>query len=342
MTSARVDLEPLGPSTSVSTAAHRVLEKRWRALEESVKQLRRDAETHKIEPGDLHQARVALRRMAASLSVFEEALDPEARPMKILKRLKKLRREIGTARTCDVMMGLLDHERQAAAEPEAEMLRDVIREVRRVRRRSLDRVRETLQNAGLSKLESRLHSALELSDAPPTIDLGTLARSKVIELLASIDQCELEQDPVDPESLHELRLIVKRLRYSAEATAPAFDADHLDSALAAAVEVQDRLGAINDTHETAELLGSRLDETPADEAEAEPLARLHERFARRRDLAQAEFLSWWRRGGRDSVRRAFESLLGAAAFDPPPSSGAEGLSPTVRAGAHARRGAPMQ
>lgn len=169
---------------------------------------------------DVHQARVAARRLRSDLRTFRSVLDTEG-SMRLRDELQWLGAEFGLVRDADVL-----HERlriqtgslsPADARPAAALLRRL--ETERARARS----------AALAVLDSERYLALldalvAAAERPPVeVDAaGTTARKALPgivrgpwrHLQKAVES--LGDDPED-EALHEIRIRAKRVRYAAEA-----------------------------------------------------------------------------------------------------------------------------
>jgi exopolyphosphatase/guanosine-5'-triphosphate,3'-diphosphate pyrophosphatase len=105
----------------------------------------------------------------------------------------------------------------------------------------------------------------------------------------------------DAESLHSLRIAVKRLRYALEILGGCLPPDVVNAMYKCIADVQGRLGEINDLVELAARVddvrcgvGRPLPLATADGAEAtDALATLSAALRERADRAQAEFRDWW-------------------------------------------------
>jgi CHAD domain-containing protein len=186
---------------------------------------RQCVEIHRHDPGvrlgddpeDLHDLRVAVRRLRAILRAARGSLDPE--PTELLRNgLRWLGQALGPARDLDV---LVDHLRDAAGEQLDDDDRQAFEPL-------LDRLGEERKHhyrAVTAALDSeryaRLLEALEAFVAHPPLtgklSLSDVARRELKR--AKKVQRALGDRPTDDE-LHGLRIKAKRLRYAAELAAP--------------------------------------------------------------------------------------------------------------------------
>jgi CHAD domain-containing protein len=310
----------LGAGSPFHEAASVVLRRRLNTVAESVAKLRDSRDVQVVEPDDIHQVRVSVRRASAAIGVFGPCVSSDGRLRRAKKRLKKLRRAIGTARACDVGLSLLGHDRKASDVIDAEVLHRLERVLSKRRARSLDRVREALDRFSPGRLKrwgKRLTKsivALHDSDVPASVvTLGLAARrslSGLVSEIRALGAADLDQ----ASGLHELRLAAKRLRYATEVFGPCFEPERLDEAAKLLVRVQDRLGAANDLSEIIALIDDRMSraDSPRD------FAAVRAMYAGRFEACRAEFVPWWRSTGERELLAAYRGLVS-------PSSGGDSV-----------------
>jgi CHAD domain-containing protein len=206
------------------------------------------------EPEDVHQARVATRRLRSDLLSFREILEP-AWAVDLRVELGWLGGRLGAVRDADVLMERL---RAAANElPDrdavvAERILDRLWARRDEDRTSLlDAMRSTRYLELLSRLVAASAQPVlrpEAGAGDPTSVVARVMRRPWARLRRAVDA--LGPDASDAE-LHQARIRAKRVRYAAEAVAPVFGkrarafahaaaelqrvlGDHQDSVVAAA------------------------------------------------------------------------------------------------------------
>jgi CHAD domain-containing protein len=240
----------------------------------------------------IHDARVALRRLAALLRAFAPYL-PAARVAHLKRELRWLRRELGPARDLDVFIHetmpelhrLFRHEAGLAALLETAAAR---------RRRAAAKLARTAANPRAKRLAAALHAAFDARGAAPlraretdglrlpeTTDapfdafvLATLRRRwKKIRKIRRLVKLPKVQ-------LHKLRIRLRNFRYLCDGFAPALPARRYALFRRAMTALQDHLGALNDAA-VAPLLAAAL---------AREAAKTHERAAVAR--ASGLFAGW--------------------------------------------------
>ncbi len=179
------------------------------------------------DPEELHDMRVATRRLRAALSLFADALAPEAAAARA--ELGWLGRTLGAVRDLDVQLGhhgaevvaladLLGAERaQGALEPLAALL---LAE----RDRAREQLLETLDS---SRYEALVASLIDLVRPRRAESAGPPATTSLAELVARRHQSAAKaarraRRSGQPGDFHRLRIRCKRLRYCLECTIPVY------------------------------------------------------------------------------------------------------------------------
>lgn len=327
---------------SVADAAQHVLDRRVGSTASILKAL---AKSKAESDEHVHQLRVATRRAQSALLSFKPWLRRERRRA-VNRSLRRVRTAAGVVRMCDVHRGLLmtltvesTGEQRLALEAALMMLRHdrqlAMGALFRLSNR--DSIRRTLGERGgrwFRRLdEMRPHGALTEPERPPPTASVHVAGEVALRNLA-IKVCEASLTDLSArERLHSLRLCCKRLRYAIEIFgATSCHVRTLIPLSATLVEIQERLGEVNDAHEVAERLAryaaaldANLDETsPQSGMVHSKLAPAFERFADRFETRCAQlaasFHEWWRgdeaRNFRDALARVIAESAPAAEPDP--------------------------
>jgi CHAD domain-containing protein len=233
----------------------------WRAHEPGAR-LGRDAE-------ELHQLRVATRRIDAVLALFKRQLPPEL--VRARKTTKVVLRSLGAARDLDVQLselarycaGLPESERAAAAPLQAYLEsarhRAHARMVRGLDSEPTRRWLETLSQAGAAGHDSNGAERAMLV-------MPQRVQRRFRKLRKSVGKLRA-RSPM--EDYHQVRRRAKQLRYATECGAVMFGKPAEDM-LKALRRLQDRLG----THQDAHMARNRLAALAADPAIALPAATL--------------------------------------------------------------------
>jgi CHAD domain-containing protein len=249
------------------------------------------------DPEDIHDLRVAARRLRAVLRATRSALPPEAEDLRA--ELKWLGGELGRARDLDV---LVEHLRASAA---ARLERSEQAAFERVLTR-LEHDRRHEARTAIAALDSARHGEL-LGRLDTFVGQPPLVHDPDLEAVAAAEFQRLRKAkrrlPTEPsnEELHALRIRAKRARYAAELAEPVMGKR--------AKRVVDRAKAIQDVlgdHQDAVVAEGRLRALAADADSLAALAagRLIERERQRRAEARADLPRAWKRLKR-AGRRAF-------------------------------------
>lgn len=197
---------------------------------------------------DVHQARVATRRLRSDLRTFRDVLDPEW-DAALREELGWLGGELGTVRDLDVQLDrlrgrveLLPQEDRAVGE---QLVADLERRREEARVHLLAAMRSGRYPALIERLIAAAREPAVLPDAgpaPASLALGAVMERPWKHLKGSLDG--LGDDAPDAD-LHMARIRTKRARYAAEAVAPVFGKRARAFAKAAA-ELQEVLGEHQD------------------------------------------------------------------------------------------------
>jgi CHAD domain-containing protein len=215
------------------------------------------------DPEEVHQARVATRRLRSDLRTFRDVLEPEwAGPLR--EELRWLGGELGAVRDAEVLRdrlrgreAMLPAEDRPAAE---DLLGSLDRRRGDARARLLEAIGTTRYDALLEAFVGAANGPRlpeEVADRLAAEVLRPTLQGPWKHLTGAI--ASVLEDPRD-ENLHAARIRAKRLRYAAEAVAPVFGKRARAFAVAAA-GLQDVLGE----HQDAVVAGAWLREAGAGE-----------------------------------------------------------------------------
>ncbi|MBL8747320.1 MAG: CHAD domain-containing protein [Phycisphaerae bacterium] len=313
---ARKSSHGLSADTLFHDAASVILRRRLQTVADAVERLRKSHNSSRIQPDDIHQVRVSVRRASAAISVFGGCVDAPRRLSKTRMRLRDMRRAIGTTRSCDVSLSILEHDRETADPAQRAGIERLEAALRRKRDQSLREVRRAVRRCSPDRLRKwgrkLAASTVEVPGGDSEVaacSLGEAARSALGALLSDIRRYG-SMDLQQAETLHELRLAAKRLRYATEVFGPCFEPERLDEATDLLVLVQDRLGIANDLSEIVNFIRRRIEKEPTQASYPLLLAT----YSRRFDETRADFISWWRHSGDHDLAHAYRGL--AARLDP--------------------------
>ncbi|MEV0286261.1 MULTISPECIES: CYTH and CHAD domain-containing protein [unclassified Kribbella] len=259
----------------------------------------RDPEVRRDVPDSIHKFRVATRRLRSALATYRPVVDREAGD-RIRDELKWLAGELGVARDAEVQR---EHFAATVAEQPAELV------MGRVAGRIDDHLRGVYREGragALVALESeryfRLLDALDrLIANPPLVGDDRKAKKQIGDLLdhdwkrmrkavrrSKVAETTAEQD----HELHEVRKAAKRLRYAAESAVPVQGDDAADLA-ARAEDVQEVLGAHQDSVVSRDLLRQLAVQVHLDGGNAFTFGRLHAAEEHRGIQSREDFYTLW-------------------------------------------------
>jgi triphosphatase len=235
-------------------------------------------------PGGIHQMRVAARRLRAMMSGFAERLPAHQRHW-ATEELCWLADALATVRNLDVFeTALLRPAQRASDDPLAfEPLR---RAAERQRRAAHRLVIEAIRSARYASLIAHLLAWFEtcgwrqLDPGMPEPPVGTVAEKMLRRRWRAAKKRGKAFAEQMPEQRHRLRIALKRLRYTAEATASLYPAGAVAPLTARLKRLQDELGHLNDVRVGHEILAALAPEAGPDTAIVEAGKRMldwHER-----------------------------------------------------------------
>jgi CHAD domain-containing protein len=199
------------------------------------------------DPEALHQARVALRRLRSALTLFRHAVRGKDY-QDLRQELRWFAGQFGEARNLDVLL--------AADEPPPFPADGKLREALQAERdAAYDRVMAAIESERTRALVLRLALWLELGGwrFKPRADgnIRALATHQLERQWRKVRRRGAELGTLDADAEHQLRIDIKKLRYSAEFLASLYpskpEAGRCKSFIAALKELQERLGVANDS-----------------------------------------------------------------------------------------------
>lgn len=201
----------------------------------------------------LHQLRVWGRRLRVGLPAL--ARKPEGkRVRRALKILRQMTRTAGASRDLDVMVTLLEGRlKELHVHPPA--LKVLRRRLLSARARSRRRMAEGMLDLEIARVRRDLRAVVSRrADALFTV-LLRLREARDTQGAAALDALGQLRDEFDPEALHRLRIVVRRLRYLAELLDGV--RGHESDAPALLRQLQDALGQLHDAYLVGQWAGAQ-------------------------------------------------------------------------------------
>jgi CHAD domain-containing protein len=257
------------------------------------------------DPEDVHQARVATRRLRSDLRTLGPLLD-DFRVQGLRRELQWLGERLGAVRDLDVLAGHLAADAEQLEPDERAGMAPLLERLTADRHRAALTLGDAMASSRYMALLEGLDRLVRQPPLRPDLDAGTRATRTARRLLRTADRRArrfargLEKRPDDP-ALHELRKRAKGARYAAELVAPLAPA-HIGRLAKRMADVQDVLGDLQD----AVVATDWLQALPRDRlapAEVAAVTALGERQRQRRRAARADWHRAWEKASRPKLRR---------------------------------------
>ena len=205
---------------------------------------------------DVHQARVATRRLRSDLRTFRAVVDPEW-DTALRDELEWLGGLLGTVRDTDVLLERLEQRLVTLGAVDLDAGHELLAGLHATRDAARAELLEAMRSPRYRALLDRLYAACRRVPGPPDaqdldVEVVDVVRKPWRKLRRAADA--LTDESPDPE-LHHVRILAKRCRYAAEAVAPALGSDAARFASRVAA-LQDVLGE----HQDAVIAGQWLRE----------------------------------------------------------------------------------
>jgi CHAD domain-containing protein len=234
-------IDPL--SETLGDRAHSTIRKQFHRLTKH-----ESGVTDDRDPEDLHQMRVAARRLQAALQAFEQVI--ELPKIAQWKQVRSIAKALGKLRDLDVQIAAMQNYGEALDEREREIAQALIdKSFQRNRAKAFNKVKRALASSQYAKLKNAYQDWIEqpqypdLAQLPLKLSIADLMNPLLSAFL--LHPAWLVQDLTASETLHDLRKLCKAVRYQAE-----FFEELYPSPFQEWIEelkvVQDQLGMIQD------------------------------------------------------------------------------------------------
>lgn len=241
-----------------------------------------NAELFAIQPSpeEIHQMRVAVRRMRALLGVFRSAL-PAAHRKRVIGDLKRFQKALGPARDLDVFLD------QALPTLSSLPLRTILAgTAHEAHRRAYLKASKIVKGRALATLQTDLAELVvalaegRAAEKPARAFARKLLAKKHRKLVKRLEGAWKRSD----EEMHALRIGIKKLRYAVEFFRPVMPKGGVKRFHGALAEAQDVLGVFNDAVNARVLAGSLMEK--AAELDASARTAIDAAFAAAEDKAR--------------------------------------------------------
>ena len=215
-----------------------------------VRLLRHDAGVRRGEdPEEVHQARVATRRIRSALRSFRDVLEPTwARPLR--DRLRSLADDLGAVRDREVQRDRMRAREAMLPETDHKALEELVTILEITRDEARDQLLEAIRASSYVALLDELVDAAreprvleDIAAEPAAAVLRSSLEGPWNHVKKAVKQA---RDETSDASLHAVRIRTKRVRYAAEAVSPVFG-KRAEAFADAAADLQDVLGDHQDS-----------------------------------------------------------------------------------------------
>jgi inorganic triphosphatase YgiF len=213
----------------------------------------------KRDPGALHQARVAMRRLRSAFTLFRPVISDDTY-QRLREEVRWFTNQLGDARNLDVLMKRFGRDKGE----EADRLRERLSTERDA---AYEQVIDALRSDRLRALMIDIVGWIETGLWRETNEMARLplpeyARTQLDKRWRKVRKGGKDLKAADPEVRHQLRIEVKKLRYAVEFLASLTRGDDAlgrqKAFVAALEEMQEQLGELNDVETARNMLGNLL------------------------------------------------------------------------------------
>ncbi|MBI3921789.1 MAG: CHAD domain-containing protein [Armatimonadetes bacterium] len=269
---------------------------------------------------ELHDMRVASRRMRAAIRVFGRAIGKQ-RMQPYVEELRWIAGELGKVRDLDVFIAYLTGYKESLPEVDRPGVQPLIEERRSARRSARRSLLQAMKSDRFSLFKERLRVFLT-EELPPrtTKRRGKLIRKEAPRALRGRFEAVcafvpvLQSEPT-PENYHALRIATKRFRYTAEFFREVYIVE-LEEIIRQCVSIQDALGEVHDVDVHKEYLNQTLANLPAGPdsevgtALRQAILPLISAEADRRQEQQVKFDSLWKIWSQKAEQKRMGKVFG--------------------------------
>jgi CHAD domain-containing protein len=228
------------------------------------------------DPEGVHSMRVASRRLRGALRDFTPYLRKRG-VNSIQKRLKNLADALGEVRDHDVAIMALEAIENHAPADVSPTLSQFIDTKKNRREQAREELKAVLDKAQLDQLQSDFVSAVDTatstkSPEPPQITYLKMSRAVILDRLKELEKLSSDLfQPFEVETLHEMRIAAKRLRYAIELFQRCWGRS-ISTYAKRAARVQTALGDLHDCDVWIESFGKSINDARKQKQDAQVAA----------------------------------------------------------------------
>lgn len=209
--------------------------------------------TEKIDPGRIHELRVASRRLKVVMSFCSKACPPTGLKT-AQKRLHTLFSLMGKLRDCHVQLDYIQHSDESILDshPLVNLLEKEERSLSRKLQRKIDAFDIESFKKQLGKYQRKLHASIYRKQLNKS--LAVESQRLLAEYRNNLASTRKRMSASQPDSIHRFRIAAKKLRYSFEALHEYLELNQAFAGIL--IDLQDRAGHIQDLNVLAEKIES--------------------------------------------------------------------------------------
>ena len=225
-------------------------------LQSAVRQIlvNREAVLQTDDPNGAHQLRIGLRRQRSVLRALRPLADRSS--LRAFERsARDMGRCVGTLRDADVLISGIHAPAEAAASDKAGFA-ELHEMLTRERQRRRDEVRAALRGSSWSRLQLYLTLWPRTLAENPKLEKSVAGHASMVlgKTWKKAAKLGRKLEKLDADHCHEMRKVLKTLRYQAEFFAPLFGKRHTERFIERLKALQDVFGYINDVRMAPKLV----------------------------------------------------------------------------------------
>ncbi|MEX0791913.1 MAG: CHAD domain-containing protein [Pirellulaceae bacterium] len=319
-------LRKVDAETPISKAAKQALDSRFEVVAHYFPQA---AKAWKDDVEYVHQLRTASRRFTAATDFFEPVLPPK-RSKRLSKLVKKARKSAGDARDLDVYLAKFvispewshaeDHPAVRFAETSLEpldsqqldpqqlqILRNFMKKARKKAQKPIEKAWQKAKDKDWAKQAKQVFKRIRWRGRGSERTFGEIAPELLKPLVERFFTTALTTE-LSPNSLHQLRIEGKRVRYAMELAAAVFEKSFRKQLYPNFEEVQTALGNINDHASAQALFKSWYEQAESVDLRGALDLAIQEEL-RMYEQEVEEFRQWWTKVKVAELRGMFQEYL---------------------------------
>ena len=229
------------------------------------------------DPEGVHSMRVASRRLRSALRDFTPYLRKRG-VNSVQKRLKNLAGTLGDVRDHDVAILALEALEKRAPDHVSPTLKQFIDTRKERREQAREELKAVLEKTQLDQLQAAFVAAVDAatstkgSQPAPQVTYLKMSRAVILDRLKELEQLSTDLfKPFEIETLHEMRIAAKRLRYAVELFQRCWGRS-ISTYAKRSARVQTALGDLHDCDVWIESFGKAINEARKQKQEAQVAA----------------------------------------------------------------------